>query len=62
MTHIVPALIRMSLEWIVVSRTFFMPTGTDGDSMRRPSQQFYFTRLDEKFMPALATGLTVSVD
>ena len=41
---------------------FFMPTGTFGASVRRPSLQLFFTRLDEEFMPALATGLTFSVD
>jgi hypothetical protein len=52
----------MSLERIVASRAFCMPTGMYGVSVRRPSQQLFFTRLDEKFMPALATGLTFSVD
>jgi hypothetical protein len=36
--------------------------GMDGVSGRHPSQQLFFTRLDEKFMPALATGLTFLVD
>ncbi len=52
----------MSHGRIMVSRTFCMPTGMYGVSLRRPSQQLFFTRLDEKFMPALATGLTASVD
>jgi len=52
----------MFLERIVVSRTFCMPTGMYGVSLKHPSQQLFFTRLDEKFMPALATGLTFSVD
>jgi hypothetical protein len=52
----------MSLERIVVSRTFCMPTGMFGVSVKHPSQQLFLTRLDEKFMPALATGLTFSVD
>jgi hypothetical protein len=62
MIHTFLALNWMSLERIVVSRTFCMPTGMYGVSVRRPSQQLFFTRLDEKFMPALATGLTFSVD
>jgi len=51
-----------SLERIVVSWTFCMPTDMYVSSLRHPPQQRYFTRLDEKFMPALATGLTFLVD
>ena len=34
-----------------------MPTGMDGVSVRRSSQQLFLTRLDEEFMLVLATGL-----
>ncbi len=50
------------LKSFLVSRTFFMPTGTYVVSVRPPYQQLFFTRLDEKIMIALATGLIFSVD
>ena len=62
MIHKYLALNWMSLERIVVLKTFCLPTGRYGVSVRRPTQQLSFTRLDEKFMPALAAGLTFSVD
>ena len=59
--HISGSLLDVS-SIIVISRILFMPTGMYGVSKRCPSQQHFFICLDEKFMPALATGLTVLVD
>ena len=62
MIHPYLALNWMSLERIVVVKTFCLPTGRYGVSVRRPSRQRFFTRLDEKFIPARAAGLTFLVD
>ena len=62
MIHIFPTLLGMSVEGFVVLKTFCIPIGMYDISVRHPFQQIFFTRLDEKFMPSLATGLTFLVD